>query len=102
MKDIFDQIVEHVKIVAEKQEGFSLPNFPNVIKTEATNENKGATLLDVDHLLELDGDRINVNYVSKDRCRTFQIQPDSNEVNISLTCKDGTSAHHREYWLDKI
>lgn len=102
MKEIFDQIVLHVKELSGKQEGFYLPSYDGVTVTETTNPNKGATLLDQDHILEMNEDIINVNYVSKDRCRTFQIQPDSNEVTISLKCKDGTTNRHREYWLDKI
>lgn len=102
MKEIFNQIVEHIKKISEGQDSFSLPEIKNAeVKTEVL-EALGATLFKRRFLIENEDGKIEILYESKDKCRTNQIKPDWNKVKISYCNKNGKNESYTDGWSDKI
>ena len=90
MEDVIEKIKE--KIAACKQTGdmFNLPSLSDsvvVIKTDVGSH--GATLYhDKYHLVLPNGETIDVDYQSKDKCKSFVVRPDRSYIEVK--CSDST------------
>lgn len=90
MEEVIEKIKE--KIAACKQTGdmFNLPSLPDsivVMKTDVGSH--GATLYhDEYHLVLPDGETIDVDYQSKDKCKSFVVRPDRSYIEVK--CSDST------------
>lgn len=102
MKEVFEDIVKKTNECEEKQDMFSLPHIENYEIFETENQSGGATLLSRTWVIGDEKENIKVDYESKDKCRTFQVNPDRNIVKISWN-KDGEIIDsHNTAWDDKM
>lgn len=88
-----DQVIELIKqsIVNCEKNGdmFILPslNRTDVRVTETEIGPAGASLYRCEYLIQFNsGEWIKIKYASKDKCRTFEINPDRSVVEV--TCSD--------------
>ena len=88
MEKVFKDIVDKTKKCEENKDMFSLPHIENYNIAEKDNETNGAILLSRTYTVGDETENITVDYESKDKCRTFQINPDRNIVKITWK-KDG-------------
>jgi hypothetical protein len=102
MEKVFQDIVNETKKCGENQDMFRLPHIENYKIVENDNETNGATLLSRTYVVGNETENITVNYESKDKCRTFQVNPDRNIVKITWR-KDGKIIDtFNTAWDDKI
>ncbi len=91
MIQIIDKIKDSISECARKKTMFQMPSFDRtdlkVFKTELAST--GSVLYHCEYKINFDnGDWILLDYVSKDKCRSFQINPDRSVVNV--TCSNPT------------
>ena len=89
MEEIINLIKARIQECKSKGDTFILPsiNMPGVSVEETDGQTSGSVLLETFYKITLpNGDAINIEYQSKDKCRTFQINPDRSY--ISVTCPD--------------
>ena len=84
--DINEAIIEIKNKVAECErtgEMFDLPQIPDATIVENEVPNEGADLLHKQYKISFsDGERIHIDYHSKDKCHTFQINPDRSVISV--------------------
>ena len=89
MEEIINLIKARIQECKSKGDVFILPsiNMPGVSVEETDGQSSGSVLLESSYKISLpNGDTICIDYQSKDKCRTFQINPDRSY--ISVTCSD--------------
>lgn len=102
MKTVFDDIVKKTNECEEMQEMFTLPHIENFKIVDKENSTGGATLLSRTYIIGDENENITVDYESKDKCRTFQVNPDRNIVKIVWE-KDGNIIDsYNTAWDDKM
>lgn len=102
MKQIIEQIKEAIKEYEAKGDMFHIPNIErpdvNVKKTEL--EPAGSALFQCEYQIDFDnGDWIHIDYASKDKCRTFQVNPDRSVITV--TCSNST-LNFSDGWDERI
>ncbi len=102
MKKVFEDIVDKTKKCEENQDMFSLPHIDNYKIVEIENKTGGATLLSRTYIIGNETENITVDYESKDKCRTFQVNPDRNIVIISWKKEGEVIDSFNTAWDDKI
>lgn len=102
MKTVFEDIVKKTNECEERQDMFTLPHIESFKIVKKENPTGGATLLSTTYIIGDETENITVDYESKDKCRTFQVNPDRNIVKI-LWKKDGKLIDSfNTAWDDKI
>jgi len=102
MEKVFNDIVDKTKKCEKNQEMFSLPHIEDFKILIKDNETSGATLTSCTFNIGDENEKITVDYETKDKCRTFQPNPDRNIVKI-LWQKDGKTINSFiTAWDDKI
>lgn len=89
MEEIIALIKARIQECQSKGDTFALPRIdtPGVSVEETDGQTSGSVLLETFYKITLpNGDTIKIHYQSKDKCRTFQINPDRSY--ISVTCSD--------------
>ncbi len=89
MKQVIEQIKEAIKGYAAKGDMFHMPiiDRKDVTVKETELEQSGSALFQCEYKIDFDnGDWIRIDYASKDKCRTFQVNPDRSVVNV--ICSD--------------
>ena len=93
-------IKEQVSLCEQNREMFDLPDISDA-KVEINDlPNQGADLLHREYKIILaDGESIHIDYHSKDKCRTFQINPDRSVILVkcSLPELDFTCSWDEKY-----
>jgi len=102
MKELYDKIIEEVNKSAKEQNMFTLPSTDGYEKTESDFASGGATLFGKKFNITKNEEEINVTYESKDKCRTFQVRPDLNIVNVTWTKDNKTVDEFSKSWEDKM
>lgn len=88
MEEIIRKIKDKIEICKQVGDMFNLPTLPNNI-TVARNDvgSHGATLYHNDyHIVLPDGKTIDIDYRSKDKCKTFVPRPDRSYITVK--CSD--------------
>jgi hypothetical protein len=83
MKELFNKIVEVKEKSSNEKESFILPSFHDCKIVEEDYSSGGATLYGKRYEISNNQSKIIVTYESKDKCKTFQINPDMNIVKIT-------------------
>lgn len=87
MKEIIDAIRAKVEECKETADMFFMPHIDGVKVIERDLPNGGGTLYHKEYKIALDdGGTITIDYRSKDKCRTFQLNPDRSYIEV--TCSD--------------
>lgn len=89
MEEIIKLIKDKISECKNEGEMFSLPyiNIPGVTVVEEEGNTSGSVLVATHYRITLpDGNTIGINYQSKDKCRTFQVNPDRSYIQV--TCSD--------------
>lgn len=89
MQKVIEQIKQIIAECASNGEMFRLPiiNRTDIQIKETDLEPTGSCLYRCEYKIDFDnGDWILIEYVSKDKCRTFKINPDRSVVEV--TCSD--------------
>lgn len=102
MKEIFEKNVNRVKECSEKQDMFVLPSTNNYEIEESEFSSVGATLFGKKYIIKNGEENIIVTYETKDKCRTFQINPDLNIVKVSWIKGTESVDSYNESWSDKM
>ncbi len=101
MKQIIEQIKEVIKGYEAKGEMFHMPNIERFdVKVKKTDlKPTGSALFQCEYQIDFDnGDWIHIDYVSKDKCRTFQVNPDRSVITV--TCSD-SSLNFSDGWDER-
>ena len=87
--DIYETIniiKEQISKCEQSCEMFDLPNIKNVKVVVNDLPNEGADLLHREYKIDFpDGEYIHIDYHSKDKCRTFQINPDRSVISVKCS-----------------
>lgn len=102
MKEIFEEIVTKTKECEANKESFYLPSIQDYEVKQTDNETEGAVLVSVSFFISDGDENITVDYESKDKCRTFQINPDRNYVTIKWVKSGKTMDSYNAVWDDKM
>lgn len=103
MKEIFNKIVDHTEQCSNVKESFTLPSFPDCNITESEYSSGGATLYGKSYEISNGKGKIVVTYESKDKCRTFQVNPDLNIVTVNQYDFTGKLvSNFSQSWEDKF
>jgi hypothetical protein len=101
MKKLFDLIVSDLERCRKDRDFFRLRDTQFTVTTN-NNPLKGANLLDNTTTINNSDEEIIINEVSKDMCRTFQINPDRNHVTVEYISNGKTLESKRFSWDDKM
>ena len=102
MKQVIEKIKEAIKEYEAKGDMFRMPTIDrkDVTIKETELEPSGSTLFKCEYQITFDnGDWIKIIYESKDKDRTFQINPDRSVVTV--TCSD-PSLNFTDGWDEKL
>lgn len=79
-------IKEQISLCEQTGEMFDLPEITNA-KVEINDlPNEGADLLHREYKIDLaDGESIHIDYHSKDKCRSFQVNPDRSVILVKCS-----------------
>lgn len=102
MKQIIEQIKEAIKEFEAKGDMFRMPTIDrkDVTVKETELEPSGAALYQCEYQITFDnGDWIHIDYASKDKCRTFQVNPDRSVITV--TCSDST-LNFSDGWDERV
>ncbi len=102
MEEIYEKIINQVKHCAEKKEFFRMPLLKDYEITEVDNPLRGSQLLNTTYSVRNENQIIEIQQQSKDMCRTFQIRPDRNIVNVSWKINDSIEKEFSQTWDDAI
>jgi hypothetical protein len=103
MKEIFDKIVEETEQCSKEKESFILPSFPDCNINEEDYSSGGATLYGKRYEISNEQGKIIVTYESKDKCKTFQVNPDMNIVTVKHYDSAGNIvSNYSQSWEDKF
>ena len=103
MREIFDKIVEETEKYSKEKESFILPSFPDCKIIEEDYSSGGATLYGKRYEISNEHGKIIVTYESKDKCRTFQVNPDMNIVTVQHYDSIGNIvSNYSQSWEDKF
>ena len=87
MERVIRIIKDHIAECEKLGNTFNMPHIEDVEVTKRDLPSSGSALLHQEYKLTLqDGGIIYIDYSSKDKCRTFQINPDRSV--ISVKCSD--------------
>lgn len=90
MEEVIEKIKEKIAVCKHTGDMFNLPSLPDsivVMKTDVCSH--GATLYhDEYHLVLPNGETIDVDYQSKDKCKSFVVRPDRSYIEVK--CSDST------------
>ena len=90
MEEIIKKIKEEIESCKQEGNMFCLPVLPDdicVTKTDVGSH--GSTLYhDEYHITSQDGKMIEVDYQSKDKCKSFVVRPDRSYIKVK--CSDST------------
>ena len=99
MKEIIEKIRAEVEKCKETGNLFTMPHMDEVEFIETKCPSGGGTLLHIEYDITLpDGGTINIDYQSKDKCRTFQMRPDRSYIEVK--CSDD-QYNFRDGWDEK-
>lgn len=83
INEAIDAIKNKVADCERTGEMFDLPAISNATIVEKEVPNEGADLLHKQYEISFpDGESIHIDYHSKDKCRTFQINPDRSVISV--------------------
>jgi len=82
MKKVFDDIIETIKNCEANCCMFNLPNIGNHEFVKKEHEAKGSILFSISYIIGNETENINIDYESRDKCRTFQVEPDLNIISV--------------------
>lgn len=103
MKEIFDKIVDKTEQCSKQKRSFALPSLPDCNIVESEYSSGGATLYGKCYEVSNGQGKIVVTYESKDKCRTFQINPDMNIVEVKHYDLTGNIvSSYSQAWEDKF
>ena len=91
MKEVIEKIKEKIADCERKGDMFHMPSIDrkDVHITETELEPSGSALYRCEYKIEFsNGDWIHIDYASKDKCRTFQVNPDRSV--IAVQCSDSS------------
>ena len=91
MKEVIEKIKDKIADCERKGAMFHMPDFNrmDVQITEKEIEPTGSVLYHCEYKIEFsNGDWIHIDYASKDKCRTFQVNPDRSV--IAVRCSDSS------------
>lgn len=82
-------IKNHITECKQTGDTFALPIITNAKVEKIDAPNVGADLLHIEYDITLaDGNSIHIDYHSKDKCRTFKINPDRSIIYVTCSCSD--------------
>ena len=90
-KGFIEKIKEKIADCERKGDMFHMPSIDrkDVHITETELEPSGSALYHCEYKIEFsNGDWIHIDYASKDKCRTFQVNPDRSV--IAVQCSDSS------------
>lgn len=98
-----EQEVNAIKAQVEKcireKDMFTMPTIESATIKEKQLEPGGATLVHTGYEVTCsDGSKINIDYQSKDRCRSFEVRPDRSVIDVR--CSD-PSYDFSDSWDEK-
>ncbi|MCR4030426.1 MULTISPECIES: hypothetical protein [Flavobacterium] len=102
METLYKKIIEEIKIIANAREIFSLPSTDEYNVEKSNYNSGGATLYGEKHIIGDQLENIVVTYESKDKCRTFQINPDLNIVTVTWEKNSIIMETFSQSWEDKM
>ena len=84
METIFDKIKKKVETCEKEGRMFTLPYFSDtsVVINHSEIDPTGSIITGDKWHISKDIEYLNIEYVSKDKCRTFQVNPDRSVITI--------------------
>lgn len=83
---IIQKIKEQISICEHAGDMFELPEIAYVEIEVNDLPNEGADLVHREYKINLaDGDSIHIDYHSKDKCRSFQVNPDRSVIAVKCS-----------------
>lgn len=84
MESIFNRIIKQVETCENKRKMFVLPSFSDtsVVINHLEVEPTGSILTGDKWHISNGNEYLDIEYASKDKCRTFQINPDRSVITI--------------------
>lgn len=101
MEKIFNDIISAVENCEENRDMFSLPTIGDCQVTETENPTSALVLYSVSYDIKKGDDRIEILYESKDKCRTFQVNPDRSSITMKLYINDVETKTYSNSWDEK-
>tara|TARA_R100000935_G_C2835771_1_gene167983 strand:+ start:1418 stop:1726 length:309 start_codon:yes stop_codon:yes gene_type:complete len=102
MKELYDKIVNQIKECSKEQDMFILPSIDDFETEESPYSTGGATLFGKKYVIKNNEENIIVTYETKDKCRTFQVNPDLNIVTVEWSNGNESIESYKESWSDKM
>lgn len=101
MEKIFEEIIAKVLDCENKKDMFSLPTLSDCQITETDNPTNGSVLCSTSYNILKGTDRIEILYESKDKCRTFQLNPDRSYISMQLYINGAQTKAYSNSWDEK-
>lgn len=99
IEEIIRIIKNQVEACKTKREMFHLPIIEGVCIHEMQLPVHGSILLHTQYILELSTDEmIKIDYMSKDKCRAFQVNPDESIISVETPYP---YLDFNDYWDEK-
>ena len=103
MESIFNKIIKQIEDCENEGKMFDLPSFTDSTLDfkHSEVEPKGSILTGDEWHISKGDEYLDIEYVSKDKCRTFQINPDRSVITIKgRIFKDGklTNVDYTKVW----
>lgn len=102
MEVLYRTIIEVTKNAANTKESFFLPSTDDFNIKKSDYASGGATIYGEKYLIGDENENIVVTYESKDKCKTFQINPDLNIVTVTWKKNNIVMETFSESWEDKM
>ncbi|MCR9171827.1 MAG: hypothetical protein NXI10_05005 [bacterium] len=102
MKEIYERITEAARRSAKERGTFVIPLIEGYEKIELDYSTGGATLYGKRTQIIQDNEEINITFECKDKCKTFQVKPDLNIINIVWTKNGEIIERFSDSWEDKM
>ena len=101
MERIFYDIIAIVVNCENNKDKFSLPILSDCQFTEKENPTIGSALCSKSYKISRENDRIEILYESKDKCRTFQINPNRSSISMRLFINGQETKMYSNSWDEK-
>lgn len=93
------KIKEQVDICKAQKDVFELSPIDGICFQEIQIPVHGSILLHTKYSLKLSADEwINIDYISKDKCRVFQVNPDESIINVECSIPN---LNFYDFWEEK-
>jgi hypothetical protein len=101
MERIFYDIIAIVVNCENNKDVFSLPILSDCQFTEKENPKNGSVKCSKSYKICKGKDRIEILYESKDKCSTFQINPDRSTISMRLFINRQETKMYSNSWDEK-